>query len=225
MLLGCGVLAVGFTLLCCCGGGVLTTFGPDMMLSYFLEDAPLPGGTTAAMPLVAASAKERACAALAVGEQVVLSPSDASVMLMGGGLPEVAVLRIAAEGEKATLDLSFAVTEESTRYVNVHTRGGFKIEKGWFTDLKLDEFILSGHDWSEYVRDQQMASSANQSMANQRVQNPEIGALLDSTEYLAVEGGAFAVRLQPDGAANRLLCGGGSLESLMQAQPDAPSLE
>ena len=225
ILIGCGLVGVLSALLCCCGGGALITFAPNMMLSYFLEDQPLPGATTAAMPLVAASAKERACTALAAGEQITLSPDDVSVMALGGGSPDVAVLRIGAEGDRATMDFSLANAEEPPRYFNLHTRGAFKIEKGWFTDLKLDEFILSGHDWSAFVAGQQMATNANQSLANERAQNPDLGAVLDSTEYVAVEGGAFAVRLQPDGAAKRLLCDLGSLESLLQAQPTAPSFE
>lgn len=219
VLAGCAVVGVLSTILCCCGGGALLHYAPEMMLSYFLEDHPLPGATTAAMPAVAAATRAQACASLAAGEQVSLSPDDLAVLALGSGGLDITVLRVTATGDRAALDLSVPNGDAPPRYFNLHTKGAFTLEKGWFTDMKLDEFVLSGHDWSSYVAAQQLATNANQSLANERAKNPDLGAVLDSVEHMAVEDGHFTARLRPDGEAKRLVCDMASLDPMAVPAP------
>ncbi len=202
--LGCmGVLAI----LCCCGGFVGIQLFPMMFLSYFLSDTPLPGPTVEPKPVVAALEQGAACALLATVGEARLSPEAVERWVAGKGDPELRVLRVGASGDEGSLELSVATEEQPPRYFNLQLQGAFTMDRGWFTDLRLSRVIVRDHDWSSYVTGMQLAENANQSLANQRAEQPEAAMLLDGIEHLAVEGGSYVIRLQPDSVAMQRLCG------------------
>ncbi len=225
LLVGCCGGLVALTVLCCCGGLVGWHYAPGMAVSYFFEKDPLPGGTTKANPAAALAAKERACTALAAGQEAVVTPDEIAQMVLSGGGDNVTVLRVGASGDRATLDFSFPDTDEPPTYFNLHLKGGGVMDKGWFTALKIDEVVVSGHDWSSAVAGQELSTSANQSLANERSQHEEFGPFLDSTEHLAIRDGAFAAKLAPDGEAKHLLCDSPALQELVPPELTTPGLE
>ena len=88
---------------------------------------------------------------------------------------------------------------EIDRFLNLTAQAGFEMEHGWFTDFTVEELKLGDWDLGQYTRGQQLAENANQSMANQRSQDPDVARALDQIDHLWIEDGAIWVELAPDG--------------------------
>lgn len=225
LLVGCGVFGLVSAVLCCGCSGVLAAMFPSMARSFLFEDHPLPGPTTEPDPAAYAAAAARSCAAFAAGEEATVEPIDLARGLLGAGDSGVDVLRITAEGPQATLDLSVPNTDAPDLWLNVHTRGRFGVDHGWFTTLRIDELVLSGHDLAPYLSGQDLAASANQSLANERASDPDLGPVLDSVSLFEVREGKFAVKLTPDGLARSVLCDGMAMPGISPPDAGLPGLE
>lgn len=201
--LGCmGLLAA----ICCCGGFVGLAYFPEMMLAYVLADAPLAGPTTEAKPVLGALERTAACLALATTGEATLSPDAVARLMVGEGSARVPVLRLAAAGDEATLELSVATEDAPPRYFNLQVKAAFELNQGWFTDLRASRLVVRDHDWSTYLSGDQLSAQANQSLANQRAKDEDLVELLDGIQTLRVQDGQFVVRLQPESVAMRRLC-------------------
>jgi len=224
-LVGCGVFGLVSAVLCCGCSGVLAAMFPSMAQSWLFEDHPLPGPTTEANPAAYAAAAKQACDAFAAGEETAVEPVEFARALLGAGDSGISVLRITADGPQATMDLSWATPDAPDLWLNVHTRGTFGMDHGWFTALRVDEFVLSGHDLGPYLSGQDLTPNANQSLANERAKNPDLGPMLDSVERFEVRGGMFVVKLTPDGLARSVVCDGMAMPGLVPDGGEVPALE
>lgn len=209
-LLGCfGLLAVS-TVLCCCGGFITLRFFPMVFLSFLVEDQPLAGAVPEPAPVATKLERALQCVSLVTTGSARISPEAMTRILVREREPKLRVLQLGAEGDEASLDLSVATDETPARYFNLSLQGSFTLEQGWFTDLRFSRAVVSGHDLSRWLVGQQLAQQANQSMANQRSQNPDVGPTLDSIERFTVSDGAFQVSLASGGVAMERLCGDGA---------------
>lgn len=223
LLVGCAVFGLASAVLCCGCGGVLSLLLPSMARSWLLEDHPLPGPTTEPDPAASAATALKACTAIAAGQEVQLTPDEVARWVVGDGSAELTVLRIGATGPQASLDLSVATDDNPTLWFNLQMVGSLELDHGWFTSLRTDSIVISGHDLSAYVAGQELAVQANQSLANQRAGNPDVGPALDSVEHVAIADGAFVVKLAPDGLAKQALCDALSLDSLIPQDAGMPA--
>ncbi len=206
LLKGLGCMAL-LAILCCCGGFISLRFFPEMLLAYFLSDAPLPGPTTEPKPVVGALERAGVCAMLAVTGEAKMEPDAVARLVLGEGKPDLTVLRVGASGDEGSLELSVATDNAPPRYFNLQLQGAFAIQQGWFTDMRLSRVIVSEHDWSSFVAGQQLTQQANQSLANERAKDANFAMLLDSIDHLRVEDGAYVLGLKRDGLAMQQLCG------------------
>lgn len=105
----------------------------------------------------------------------------------------------------ATIDLSFDLTEPGAQpmWFNLHARGSLTMEKGWCTAASIEELDVSGWELGPMVagEEAQLVRSLNQSLANQRAEDPEIGDKLDAIERFTVEGDAVVLTVTPEGVA------------------------
>lgn len=201
--LGClGVLAV----LCCCGGLVGLRFFPEMLMSFFLEDAPLSVPPTPPQPVRAALERAAACLALTTTGEAKLDPDAVGRMLIGEGDPDVAALFVGASSDQGHLELSLATDDQPPRYFNLQVSAAFTISNGWFTDLRTSRLFVGGHDATPWLSGQQLAAQANQSLANKRAEDPEMGAFMDGIESAKVDLGQLVLRLRPGSPAMEKLC-------------------
>ncbi len=227
LLLGCGVFGLASAVICCGCSGVLVAMMPSLAGNWILQDHPLPGPTTKPDPAASAATMVKACTAFAAGEQVSLTPEELSRAALGSGSPSITVLEVGADGDTARLALSVEVDDEggAARWFNLQMAGTFAVDHGWFTSLRTDTVQVADHDLSPYLRGQDLAVQANQSLANQRIQNPDIGDALDSVEHMEVKDGNFLVKLAPNGAAMFMVCDPTALNALVPEVPEVPAIE
>lgn len=223
LLVGCAVFGVVSAVLCCGCGGALSLLLPGMARSWLLEDHPLPGPTTEPDAAASAATALQACTAFAAGQEVHLTPDEVARWVVGDGSADLTVLRIGATGPQASLDLSVATDDSPTLWFNLQMVGSLELDHGWFTSLRTDSIVISGHDLSAYVAGQDLAVQANQSLANQRAGNPDVGPALDSVEHVAIADGAFVIKLTPDGLAKQALCDALPLDSLIPQDAGLPT--
>lgn len=218
-LIGCGVVAIGGSVLLCGGLVAVVAASPWLLVHLVAQDAPLD------IPKVEVSESER----IAVGQRVctelarqgstqVSGDELTQLMLTGPDAPQL--VRIAADGEQAVFDLSVETEPGNGKWINVHGRGGMAMEHGWFVRFTMDELTIGGFDLGQYTAGQDLMAQANQNLAQQRAQNPEQYAAMDSIDRLSVEGGVFTMALAEGGALPA--CAG--VELLPEPEP-APAVE
>ena len=199
--LGClGLLA----LLCCCGGGIATWQMPAIFVALFTDDAPLPIQGVTPDPVRAAQVKAGVCGALAREGQTSIAAEDLALLALGEGNRDISALRMDPSGEGLLFQAAFDT--QGKGYVNVIFGGSFALERGWFTDVRIDHANLSSWDLAPYMRGQQLAQNANQSLANQKSQDPSLQGELDRFEKVWTEGGTLHLKMAPGGLDGWRFC-------------------
>lgn len=191
-LLGCGVLLVGGVVLCC-GGGVLSTyFASDILLWMATSDQPIEVQATPYDEAKQLETRARLYKALDETGSTTITAEDLNVLVASPGDVRA---HVSMAGEELTFDFSTRLEPDSEQYINVHVRTAFVMEGGWFTHLTISEARLSDWDLGPYVAGQELAMNANQSLAKQRAEDPEMDAIFAATELVAVREGRLEVKM------------------------------
>jgi hypothetical protein len=201
LVLGTLVLSVGATALCCGGGVVLLWLSPRMFLEMMVEPQPLAVAMPAPDPVAAEASRARICGDILAVRPTTVSGDELTQFGLEGAIPELKVFRAQIAGDDLTMDVS--VELEPGQYINLHGKGGFTMDHGWFTDSTFDEATFSGWDLGGYVVGQQLAPDMNRSLANERAKTPELGPLLDAWDTVAVRGGV--IELVPNAGAAQVM--------------------
>ncbi|MSQ00558.1 MAG: hypothetical protein EXR71_01535 [Myxococcales bacterium] len=189
-LLGClGVSGVS-ALLCCCGAGIGTWYLPEIVVALATSDAPLDIEATAHDPARQEALKAELRATLDRVGTVRIDAPTLNVLLAPG---DDGRIQVAMDGGTGTFDAS--IPTDGSGWVNVHVKGTFVMEHGWVESATIDELKLSDWDLGGFMVGQNVAPQFNKSLSDQRVQHPELAALLDATERVAIEDGVLVVTL------------------------------
>jgi hypothetical protein len=183
--------------LACGGGVVLVLAAPSLLLRLVTSDAPLP------LPPVHADAAQRTtittrmCAELAGTGTTRVSGSELTQLFAGAeGAPGRVRIDVDVE-DRAVLDYSGELEPGSDRWINVHGKGGMRMEHGWFEHFTVDELTVGDWDLGQFTHGQELAMQANQNLAQQRAQKPQDFAALDAFEAIAVERGGVTLVAAP----------------------------
>ena len=226
---GCGTWLLGavvvssVSVIACCGcGGVGVLVAPNafvaMIAWLMLEDAPLGPPP---VPMDAATREavvSGACADLWAGRPTKLDPTLITGVLAFGAGPEVKHLAILPTADGWDMAVSIQ-SDPDGGYLNFSGAGAFTMERGWFTDTRIDAIAMSGWHFDEYLKGQQLAPNMNQSLANQRAENPALGPLLDSFEKISTAGGQLELVPGPGTAEQLEVC---APYRPIEGQPSAP---
>jgi hypothetical protein len=209
ILLGGCLGVMGVTALGCCGGTVAVwIWGPMVLAGAFLEDQPLAVAFPHPDPARSAEAADRIGRQLAESRTAMVTGDDLTALLLGDESSDDVQMRVVNDrADHAHLDMSIRTEDTPPRYVNIQVGGAFVLENGWFTHTTMDEIRVGDWDFGKYVAGQEMAQSMNQSMARERMENPDLGAKLDGIERLATENGGFSLKLNEQGY-NALIASG-----------------
>jgi hypothetical protein len=197
VVLGCvGTLVVGS--ITCCGGGTVAfvlvlVLAPGLLLRLVEEGQPLQVASVARDPVRIADVQARVDASKADHTVPLrITGEELTMWAFPTPVPEVPVLNIAIDAQdNAVMDVSFQPDVTDAHYVNVHLRGTFAMEHGWFTSAAMDQFTISGWDLGPYLVGQDLTAQANKSMADQRAQDPKVDAAMQQIGTLGIHGGAF----------------------------------
>ncbi len=189
------VLLVALSMACCCGCAGFWHFLPDIFVAAFTEEGPLKAPVVDPDPEVG----DRLERAFAAGGPVQVTGEEIVQLVEPWNEEELYAFWVDVRPDD-TVDFALSVHfPEIDRFLNVQVQSGFEMERGWFTDFTVEEMKLGTWDLGQYVRGQQLAENANQSMANQRSQDPDVARALDQIDHLWLEDGALWVELAPDG--------------------------
>lgn len=230
---GCGTWLLGAVVVgsigvigCCGCSGVGVLVAPNFFIAMaawmMLEDAPLGPPPVALDAATREAVVAQACGDLWAGRATKLDPTQMAGVLAFGAGPEVQHLAIRPTADGWDMALSVQ-TEPGADYLNFSGTGAFTMERGWFTDARIDAVSMAGWHFDEYVKGQQLATNMNQSLANQRADNPALGPLLDSFEKISTAGGQLELVPGPGTAEQLEVCAPyRPLAELVPAVPAAP---
>ncbi len=194
--LGCIVLLLlGSVVLCCGGGALLVIAGPGVLLSFVVSDEPLPVQTVKWDDSAVEALEDRIGQDILDDRTVSLTGEELTqLMLSDEDVDDLPAFRIAVDDQdRGVFDLSVQLDPAQPQYLNIHAVGDFTVEDGWFTYLVIDEMEIGKFDLGQYIVGQDLHADANNSLAQQRVNDPEAAEAIDMIEYLAVEDGHFTL--------------------------------
>ncbi len=189
------VLMVLLSMACCCGCAGFWHFLPQMAIAAFTEEGPLKTPVVDPDPGVG----ERLERAFQAGGPVRITGEEMVQLVEPWEDEELYALWVDVRPDD-TVDFALSVHfDDIDRYLNLQMKGGFELEHGWFTDFTMEELQLGPWDIGQYTKGQQLADQANQSMANQRAQDPQVARSLDQIERVWIEDGAIWIELADGG--------------------------
>lgn len=211
-------IVVGSIVVCCGGGAVVLWMIPTWFMEALTDDHPLAIAMPPADPVLAEAARKRVCEDLLATRPARLTGPELNAIAQDGP-PGTALFLVQAANDVLTVDLS--VPLEPGQWVNVHGKGGFTMEHGWFTDATSTEAVFSSWDVQPYLVGQQ-ATQFNQSLANERAKTPTLGPLLDAFDRVAVKGDALELTPNAAAATEVTICAPYALTTL---DPTLPPVE
>lgn len=188
------VFLLGF-LACCCGCAGIWHFLPEIMVAAFTEGQPLTAPTVPPDPTIA----DRVQARFEAGGPVTITAEELVQLVDPSSEEQIDAFWIEIHpDDSAEIILSVGIDDQD-KWFNLHSIFSFEMEHGWFTHFTVDDLVAGGWDLGQYMAHQELAQQANQSMANQRAQDPQVAATLDEVEHLWFEDGAMHVTLAEGG--------------------------
>lgn len=187
---------VASIVVCCGGGAIVLALIPGWFMDALTDEVPLAVTMPPADPVLAEAARKRVCEDLIAVRPSRVTGAELTALAQDGGPPGASVFLVQTAGDTLTVDLS--VPLEPGQWVNVHGKGGFTMDHGWFTDATFQEAVFSSWDLQPYLVGQK-ATEFNQSLANERAKTPALGPMLDAFDTIAVKGDA--IELTPNAAA------------------------
>ena len=197
---GCIVFVLlGF--LACCGGGLaLLIGGPQLLIALVLDKEPMDVEVLAWSPAEVEALEDRLAVEMLETRTIQLTGRELTQLVISGEDNDLEVFRIDIDDQqRAVLDLSIDVDDAKPRYLNIHGTGDFTIEYGWFTEMTVDEMDIGSFDLGQYITGQDLTDDANQNLAQQRVQDPNVAETLDMIELLTIEDGKFKLVMTQEG--------------------------
>lgn len=184
----------------CCGGVLMLDRLPGFLFGLVTEEQPL---AVAEVP-PDDGAEQRLVERFEAGGPVEITGAELVQLVDSAHDPSLVAFWVGIEDGTATIDASFRPPDDTLPegYVNLHAVGTMKVEQGWFTHVGVDELTLSTWDLGQYVRGQELAPNANQSLANERAKDPNVALAFDQIERLETEGDHIVIELTPDGWQN-----------------------
>jgi len=199
--IGC-VAFIGVGLLCCCGGVGILAISPQLLLGLLFEKEPLPVQTWQWSESDVEALEDRLAADMEREQRIALTGEELTQIVLSGDTGELEAFRIDIdEQDRAVVDISIRTEDPKPRYMNIHAVGEMTIENGWFTHLVVDEMEFGRFDLGQYIAGQDITDDANNSLAQQRVSDPEVGDNLDKIELLTVRDGQFELVLTEEAVA------------------------
>jgi len=201
VVLGCLVLLILLSVVVCCGGGALLFIaGPGMLAGFVVSDEPLDVHTVKWDEARVEALAEEVGRDAVDDRTIELSGEELTQFVLAEAEEELVAFRIDIDdSERAVFDLSLQPDMSQPQYVNLHAIAEFTIEDGWFTHFQVDELSVGKFDVGQYMAGQELKDNVNQSLAQQRVQDPDVGKTFDMVEYLGVENGRFVLKLSEEG--------------------------
>lgn len=201
VVLGCLVLLILLCVVVCCGGGALLFIaGPGMLAGLVVSDEPLDVQTVKWDEERVDQLAERVNRDATDDRTIELSGGELTQFVLSEAEEELVAFRIDIDDQdRASFDVSLQPDMSQPQYINLHAVAGFAIEDGWFTHFQVDELQVGKFDVGKYVAGQELKDNVNQSLAQQRVQDPDVGKTFDMLEYLGIEDGQFVLTLSEEG--------------------------
>ena len=201
VILGCLGLLVLLSLLACCGGGAaLFLVGPGLLVGLVVDDEPLPVKVVKWDEGRVEMLEDRLATQMLTDRTIELTGDELTQLVISEDTGQMVAFRIDIDAQgRGDLDMSIQLDPTTPQYLNIHTVGDFTIEDGWFTDFTVDEIDIGKFDLGQYVAGQQLKDNVNQSLSQQRVQDPEVGEAFDMIELLTIENGQFVLTLTEEG--------------------------
>lgn len=213
-----GTLAIflGSVVVCCGGGVVVVAMIPTWVMQAVTDEAPLAVTVPPPDPVLAEAARKRVCEDLLAVRPARITGAEITALAQEDDAPEGAVFLVQTAGDALTVDVSIPV--EPGQWVNLHGKGGFTMDHGWFTDATFQEAVFSSWDLAPYLVGQQ-ATQFNQSLANERAKSPTLGPMLEAYDSVATKGDA--IELTPNAAVVSMLtpCAAYSAAPAVEALP------
>ena len=189
-LLGCAVL-LGLSFVgCCCCGSLGLYFWKDIAVWAVTTDAPLDMPATPYDPAQQQAVQERIVSELTATGATSISAAELNVLLSA---EEDARAHVAMAGDQLTVDFTVRLEPGVERYVNLHLASSFEIKDGWFTHLFIPELVVSDWDIGQYTVGNDLANDANQNLAKQKADAPELDALFSAIQAMTVRDGRLEV--------------------------------
>jgi len=179
----------------CCGCGALWHFLPHIFIAAFTEEQPLTAPSTPSNPFIGDALEAR----FAAGGPVAITAEELVQLVDPGGDEHIDAFWVEIRPDD-TVEVTLSVRlDEDDRWFNLHGSGSFEMDHGWFTHMGIDNLVAAGWDLGQYTAHQELAQQANQSLANQRSQDPNMAAAIDEIERLWVADGALHIQLAEGG--------------------------
>ena len=203
VILGCLGLLVLLSLLACCGGGAaLFLVGPGLLVGLVVDDEPLPVKVVKWDEGRVEMLEDRLATQMLTDRTIELTGDELTQLVISEDTGQLVAFRVDIDAQgRGVMDLSVQLEPSQPQYFNIHTVGDFEIEDGWFTDFTVDTLDVGKFDIGQYVAGQQLKDNVNQSLSQQRVQDPEVGEAFDMIELLTIEDGQFVLTLSDEGIA------------------------
>jgi len=200
IVLGCLVLLILLCVVVCCGGGALLfVAGPGMLAGLVVSDEPLDVQTIKWDEARVEVLAERVAQDAADDRSIELTAEELTQFVLSEADEAIVAFRIDIDdSDRAVFDLSIQPDLSQPQYINLHAVSGFTIEDAWFTHFQVDELAVGRFDVGKYVAGQELKDNVNQSLAQQRVQDPDIGKTFDMIEYLGIEEDRFVLTLSEE---------------------------
>ncbi len=203
---------------CCGGGAVIVALIPGWVMEAVTDDHPLAVVMPPADPVLAEAARKRVCEDLIAVRPARVTGPELTALAQDGGPPGASVFVVQVAADTLTMDLS--VPLEPGQWVNVHGKGGFTMDHGWFTDATFQEAVFSSWDVAPYLAGQK-AAEFNQSLANERAKTPTLGPMLDAFDTVTVKGDA--IELTPNATAAAMVATCAAYAPLPSVEAVVPS--
>lgn len=201
VILGCLGLLILLSLLACCGGGAaLFLVGPGLLVGLVVSDEPLPVQVVKWDEGRVEMFEDQLATEMLSDRTIELTGDELTQLVISEDTGQLVAFRIDIDDqERGVLDMSVQLDPSQPQYFNMHAVGDFEIEDGWFTEFTVDTLDIGKFDIGQYVAGQQLKDNVNQSLAQQRVQDPEVGQAFDMIELLTIEDGQFVLTLTDEG--------------------------
>ncbi len=201
VILGCLGLLILLSLLACCGGiGAVFLIGPGMLVGLVVQDEPLPVQVVKWDEARVEHIEDRLAQEMLTDRTIELTGEELTQLIISGDTGQMVAFRIDIDDQgRADMDMSIQLDPTQPQYLNIHTVGDFTIEDGWFTDFTVDEIDIGKFDLGQYLAGQQLKDDVNQSLAQQRVQDPQVAQTFDWIELLTIEDGQIILTLTEEG--------------------------
>ncbi len=202
---GCLVVLLVSVLVCCGGGIAALALGPDALvklaINVFVDDAPLPAPTARWDEAEVEALADRLTVGLDEERTITLTDEEFSQLVLGGvDDPQLTVFHVTVdENEKVSADISYQLDPAQQQWVNMHMVGTMEMEDGWFTEFTVDEWTIGSFDLGQYMAGQDLTADANQNLAQQKAQDPDVQQATDMVEYLGIEDGKIKLTLTEEG--------------------------